>query len=122
MSRPIEKFEQDGLAILLVRSSDAVVIRWQGISDARQPGSFLNPLLAQLTSDAAGSPVTVDLTGLEYINSATVSPLISFIKNLDAASSQVLVRFGKADWQQVHRRCMVAIARTLQHVEIEGES
>ena len=34
----------------------------------------------------------------------------------------VLVRFGKADWQQVHRRCMVAIARTLQHVEIEGES
>ena len=34
------------------------------------------------------------------MNSATVAPLIKFIKILDASSSSVLVLFSNADWQR----------------------
>ena len=67
-----------------------------------------------------GAEVTVDFTKLEYMNSATVSPLINFVKTLDGTCTRILVVFAQTDWQRTHLQCMRAIATTLRHTMVES--
>ena len=121
MSASVERFEQNGLSIVVSKSDRETAIRWHGVSDARDPGKFLHPIVNQLTSELAGTNVTVDFSCLEYMNSATVAPIINFVKGLDSNGASVLVLFADADWQRTHLRCMKAISRTLTHVRVEGK-
>jgi anti-anti-sigma regulatory factor len=115
-------FEQDELSISVQRSKEGAVVIWRGVSDARNPGSFLNPMAERLLPLLKGARVTVDFRLLEYMNSATVAPLINFVKRLDANGSPVTVVFSDIDWQRVHMTCMKSIARTLTNVRVEGRS
>jgi hypothetical protein len=120
MTDPIVKFERDGLCIQMERAADQVTVSWLGVSDSRSPATFLNPIIEQITRSAAGSQVTVDFTRLEYMNSATVTPLISLVKSLEQAKAQVLLLFAEVDWQRTHLECLKAIARTMSNVRVEG--
>jgi hypothetical protein len=121
MSASTDRFEQDGLIITVAKSARSVSITWSGVSDSRNPATFLNPFIRKLVQEVRGFAVTIDFTALEYMNSATVSPIIHFIKALDADGTQVLVLFTENDWQRVHLRCLRSIARTLTHVRVEGK-
>ena len=112
-------FEQDELSISVQRSRGAAVVVWRGVSDARNPGEFLKPMAERLVPQLKGTKVTVDFRLLEYMNSATVAPLIQFVKSLDANGSAVTVVFSDIDWQRVHMNCMKSIARTLGNVRVE---
>jgi len=120
MTDPVVKFEQDGLCIQMTRAAGHITVSWLGVSDSRSPAAFLNPVIEQITRSAGGSAVTVDFTRLEYMNSATVTPLISLVKSLDQAKSRVLLLFAEVDWQRTHLQCMKAIARTMSNVRVEG--
>ena len=113
-------FEQDDLSISVQRSKDTAIVIWRGVSDARNPGIFLNQMAEDLLPKLKGTKVTVDFRLLEYMNSATVAPLINFVKRLDAHGSPVTVVFSEIDWQRVHMNCMKSIARTLKNVRVEG--
>jgi len=112
-------FKNDALTIVVLQSDDRATIRWMGESDARNPGEFLNPIFSQLVKELQGLPIAVDFSALEYMNSATVSPLITCVKSFDGAGSAVQVIFSDVDWQRTHVQCMRTIARTLKHVTIE---
>jgi hypothetical protein len=43
-----------------------------------------------------------DFAGLEYMNSATVVPVIASVKKLDAVASSLSVVFSDAGWQRTH--------------------
>lgn len=116
------KFEHEGLVILASRTGTRCLIAWRGVSDGRSPAMFLNPVIKQLVELAKGSAVTVDFTRLDYLNSATVAPMLSLVRSLDANEQPVLVLFADIDWQRTHLKCMSAIARTLQHVKVEGRA
>lgn len=116
------RFERDALTILVHRSGIEAAMLWVGESDSRNPSEFLNPIIKQQVSELAGLPVTVDLTGLTYMNSATVAPLISCIKLFDASASAVHVLFSDADWQRTHVQCLRAISRTLKRVRIDVQA
>lgn len=116
------RFVRDGLTILIERSEGEATVTWQGISDARNPGQVLRPVLDHITHELKDVKVTLDFTGLEYMNSSTVSPIISLIKALDAGGKDTLVVFSDTDWQVTHLRCMKAIARMLSHVRVEASS
>lgn len=115
-------FEQDDLSIVVKRSRDVTEVQWRGISDARNPSRFLNASTEAILPKLKGTKVTVDFRALEYMNSATVAPLIQFVKVLDAEGLSVLVVFSEVDWQRVHYNCMRSIARTLKHVKVETRS
>ena len=85
MSEQKWQFEQDGLVINASRTNGKGTVAWRGVSDSRTPGVFLRPVLRELSEKMKGAEVTVDFTKLEYMNSATVSPLINFVKTLDGA-------------------------------------
>ncbi len=67
MTDPVVKFERDGLCIQMERAAGQVTVSWLGVSDSRSPAAFLNPIIEQITRSAAGSPVTIDFTRLEFI-------------------------------------------------------
>jgi hypothetical protein len=67
-----------------------------------------------------GAEVTVDFTKLEYMNSATVSPLINFVKALDGTCKRIMVLFSETDWQRTHLQCMRAIATTLRNTMVDS--
>lgn len=120
MSEPVVQFEQDGLCIQMSRADGQVTVSWLGVSDSRVPAAFLNPVIEQVVQSARGSSVTVDFTRLEYMNSATVTPLIALVRALDDARCPVLLLFAEVDWQRTHLQCMRAISRTLSNVRVEG--
>lgn len=113
------KYENEGLTVHVSRHGDEASLAWTGESDARSPGDFLNPLMARLVKELAGLQVTVDFSGLTYMNSATVAPLIMCIKSFDGAAQSVLVVFSDMDWQRTHVQCVRTISRTLKRVKIE---
>ncbi|HEX6272822.1 MAG TPA: hypothetical protein VFZ53_07280 [Polyangiaceae bacterium] len=115
-------FEQDELSISVQRSRGSAIVVWRGVSDARNPGEFLKPMAERLVPQLKGTKVTVDFRLLEYMNSATVAPLINFVKSLDANGARVTVVFSEIDWQRVHMNCMKSIARTLNNVRVETRS
>ena len=115
----VSKYERDALVINVTRSGDDVKIAWAGESDSRSPSEFLTPLFARLVTEFAGLNVTIDFSGLKYMNSATVAPLIVSIKSFDTSASSLLVVFSDMDWQRTHVQCVRAISRSLKKVRIE---
>jgi hypothetical protein len=94
-------------------------LRWQGVSDSPDPSAFLDAVIRRAVRELKGCAMAVDFRKLEYMNSATVSPLINLVKALDVGSLGVLVLFSDADWQRTHFQCMKTIPRTLKHVQVE---
>jgi anti-anti-sigma regulatory factor len=115
----VSKFERDGLAFVITKSKRSAVVAWEGVSDSRDPKAFLDTVMQQAVKDLTDFDVTIDFRRLDYMNSATVAPLIKFIKILDGSSASVLVVFSNADWQRTHYQCVKTIARTLKHVRVE---
>ena len=120
MSEQRWQFEQDGLVISASRVNGKGTVAWCGVSDSRTPGLFLRPELRDLLEKMKGAEVTVDFTRLEYMNSATVSPLINFVKALDGGGKRIVVLFSETDWQRTHLQCMRAIATTLKHTLVDS--
>ncbi|WP_437819720.1 hypothetical protein [Sorangium sp. So ce1078] len=112
-------FEHDGLVVRISREADRARIAWSGVSDIRSPAAFLNPHLGDWSAKLKDTDVTVDLTGLEYMNSATVKPLLDLVKMLDQTSRFVLVIFRDNDWQRAHRNCMAVLARALKNTRVQ---
>lgn len=113
------KYEHEGLTVVVTRHGQEASVAWVGESDGRSPGDFLNPLTTRLVQEFSGLNVTIDFSGLTYMNSATVAPLIVCIKSFDAGAESVLVMFSDMDWQRTHVQCVRTISRTLKKVRIE---
>jgi hypothetical protein len=114
------KFEQGELVIAFERSVDQATMSWRGVSDSRNPDEFLEPVFRHVLSKAQGCELEIDFTGLDFMNSSTVSPIISLLKKLDAAKISTSVIFSDIDWQQTHMRCLRTIARVMPNVVVES--
>ena len=122
MSSMTQRFESGSLVLSVMRTAATTTIAWTGESDSRNPGEFLNPLVAKLAKDLTGLSVVIDFSELTYMNSATVAPLIMCIKSLDGTANSVLVVFSDQDWQRTHVQCVRTISRQLKKVKIEVRS
>jgi hypothetical protein len=119
MTAATTTYENENLVVHVRRHGHEASVAWTGESDGRSPGDFLNPLMTRLVKDFTGLQVTIDFSGLTYMNSATVAPLIMCIKAFDGAAESVLVIFSDMDWQRTHVQCVRTISRTLKKVKIE---
>lgn len=120
MNDTIDTFAKDELNITVSKSPTTATMRWSGMCDARDPETLLGPFMRKLVRELQGKTVTIDFREFEYMNSATVSPILQFIKMLDAAGTPtVLVYDTTVAWQRVNFQCMKAIARTLKHLQVD---
>jgi hypothetical protein len=116
-----ERYDHDGLVISVTPDDRGqLVVQWFGVSDSRDPSTDLVPFLAHLSESCRAKAVLIDFSKFEYMNSATVSPLINFIKQLDALGAWTTLRFdASVPWQKTNAQCMRAIARTLNHLTVQ---
>ncbi|HMU39330.1 MAG TPA: hypothetical protein PKE31_09980 [Pseudomonadota bacterium] len=122
MTAHIKTFEQEGLIIRFVQQTSLAKMIWMGVSDSRDPSKFLGSVTQTLLAEVHETPFEIDLRSLEYMNSATLGPLMSFIKALDQNGVQTVLRFNTAvDWQRINCQCMKAVVRTLKHISVEGK-
>jgi len=112
-------YEHEGLHVRVSTTSGGARIEWKGVSDSCNPGEFLNPLITDWSGKLKNLEVTVDLSELDYMNSATIKPLINLVKLLDGNGQRVLIRFRDVDWQRTHRNCMSVLARTLRNTQVQ---
>lgn len=81
------------LTIRVAREGNQVHVRWQGVSDARDPGAAISPYLDRLVGELAGAVVHIDFSAMEYMNSATVAPILRFIRALDREAARIVVLY-----------------------------
>jgi hypothetical protein len=123
MSGASERFQHDTLTIDVTHTGGAVRIVWRGESDIREPSEALVPFLLRLADGLKARRVTIDFRKFAYMNSATVSPIIQFVRRLDTNGAETVILYDRVvDWQRVNFNCMKTIARTLSHVQVQGES
>ena len=115
-------FEQDGLRIRVTRARGSGKMVWTGSSDSRQPNQFLTPVIRRVVEAMKGAHLTIDFRKLEYMNSSTVSSILSLLKSLDREEIETDVVFADSDWQLTHLRCMRTVTRVLKFITVGGES
>jgi hypothetical protein len=119
MSDSEMRFERGGLVIALSRIGNIGTMAWLGTSDSRDPSEFLEPVFRRALEKLQDCQLIIDFSGLEFMNSSTVSPIIALLKNIDSKGITCSVQFSDVDWQRTHMRCLRTISRALPHVSVD---
>jgi anti-anti-sigma regulatory factor len=114
------RFEQGGLVISLNHTGNVATMTWLGTSDSREPSEFLDPVFRRVLGEIRDCELVIDFSGLEFMNSSTVSPIIALLKRVNSQGVKCSVQFSDVDWQRTHMRCLQTIARVLPHVTVDS--
>lgn len=116
-----ETFERDGLVVRVKHQDGHVEVAYEGTSDARDPQQFLGPIMKKvIESSKDKSSVKIDLSTLKYMNSASVGPLITLMKELaQSGIAAVFLWDTKVNWQRANFLCMKTLSKTMTNIAIE---
>lgn len=72
------RWQQGELTLEALAGPGELRVVWRGRSDDREPARFLGPVLAELVEACrkASARLSLDFTGLEYMNSSTFTPIV----------------------------------------------
>lgn len=97
-----ETFERNDLRLEVAAREDGVYVTWLGRSTARDPSSFLAPLLFDTLTRADKNLVTLDFRRLEYMNSSTITPVIRLLHEAKKRSLRLKILYDRASrWQEL---------------------
>ena len=100
----MKRWLQGTLSLELTEAPEALRLTWAGRSTAREPARFLMPLLAESFASArtAGLPLVLDFTGLDYMNSSTLTSVIRALDESRRLSVPVVLEYSLARrWQEL---------------------
>jgi hypothetical protein len=119
MSKALSEFKLGSLDIKVAGDDRSASIIWRGVSDERDPGPTLRKYFATLLPQLKGKQVRVDFRPIEYMNSASVGAMITFVKDLNTAGiSATLVYRVENTAQRVNFQCMKNLAMTMSGIEV----
>ncbi len=109
---------------LEVRSGEsAIEVAWLGRSTARDPSSFLGPILtdALRQAGAAGQGVVLDFRRLEYMNSSTITPVIRLLHEAKRGTARVKILFKQTSrWQELSFSALTIFQTDDERIQIRG--
>ncbi|MFO0579327.1 MAG: hypothetical protein U1A78_35445 [Polyangia bacterium] len=119
MSPEKQCFTEEDLSIQVSYDGDSATVEWSGMSEIQSPELSVGPFLKGLAPRLQGKKVTMDFRQLEYINSATLQPILSLIKELDDNKIDTVIKYDKAmESQRITFRCIIAITQPLTHITV----
>lgn len=119
MSPENQTFQEEELSIQVRCEGDSATVVWSGMSEIQSPELSVGPFLKTLAPRLQGKKVTMDFRELEYINSATLQPILSLIKELDDNKIDTVIKYDKAmESQRITFRCIIAITQPLTHISV----
>lgn len=119
MSTANHTLEVDELKIQLITDNENARITWQGVSELEDPAASIGGFLRGLIPDIKSKHVVMDFRPLEYMNSATLQPLLLVLKEYNAAEIRTEIIYDPGvEWQRIVFRSVAAISTTLSRVSI----
>lgn len=119
MSIGTQKLELNELILIVEEKLAETTVRWQGISEIQDPEASLGPFLRALIPQLESRKLVMDFTALDYMNSATLQPLLRMLRALnDNQISTELIYNSAMDWQRVNFRSIKTITTALSHISI----
>lgn len=117
--KEIASFSQERMRVSVIDQERQVIVSWRGVFDALNPHQTLGEFLWKQQEALRNKDVLIDFSKMEFLNSATLSVMLRFVKELDAITPKLTLKFNTTEsWQMVSFRCMKAISRTLKHTEV----
>jgi hypothetical protein len=117
----MENLKSGNLNIKVKADKDFIRIEWIGKSDRRDPSNVLMPYLEGLVQELKGKNVEVIFQNLSYMNSSTVPPIISFMKDLDATVKKAVFVYDKSsNWQAASFKALKTISKNLKNIEVNS--
>jgi hypothetical protein len=102
-----------------------VLVRWLGRSMAREPRTFLQPVLQRMldVSVTQQKPLVLDFRALEYFNSSTITPVVRLLHEVHRTTGRVVVRYrDDLPWQRLSFSALKALTGDGSRVVIDGGS
>ncbi len=102
MADAVKHFVQGELTLELVETPNELRLTWRGKSADRDPSRFLVPVLSEAldAARAAGLPLVMDFSALEYMNSSTFTPVVKALDESRRLSVPVVLEYSIArKWQ-----------------------
>ena len=109
----------DELQIRFSTENERPVISWHGSSELQDPSDSIGGFLHSLIPAIRGKRVTMDFRLLEYMNSATLQPLLRIMReyNVSDVFTEILYD-ANVEWQRILFRSVAAISTTLANVSV----
>ena len=107
------------LWIHVQREASHVAIIWAGTSEAREPALYLLPYLDDLVNELHGSVVEIDFSAMDFMNSATIAPIVRFLRSLDRHCTKVRVLYDPSrTFQRTTFSAIKALGIVLRKLEV----
>lgn len=111
----------DHLKIEIDHVDDVVEIRWNGELAVRNPRELVGASLDILRTSLRKQKVCVDFRNFEYMNSASVTVVMEFLRASSEIAEAVRVRYRPSlQWQKTFFGAMRVIARNWNNIEIQS--
>jgi len=115
----MKQIEIDELVILYENNEKGMLIKWTGISKEMDPSAKLIPIMNSLLEEASGNLI-LDFYDLEYINSASVVPIITFVKAADERKIYTEIQYNpQLSWQKSMFKAFTALTKILKYLSIK---
>jgi hypothetical protein len=102
MGDAVKRFGQGELTLELRETPAELRLTWLGKSSEREPSHFLVPVLTEALerARAAGLPLIMDFSALEYMNSSTFTPVVKALDESRRLSVSVVLEYSTSrKWQ-----------------------
>lgn len=101
----IQELSKNQFKALACLEENAVRLYFSGKMDDQRPSSYMNPFLDAALEKAKASRLNlfVDLSGLDYMNSAGIAPLARLIEQIEGGGTMriSLLFDGRKLWQDI---------------------
>jgi hypothetical protein len=115
----MKSFEAEDLKIEIVESEGVKTLTWLGKSLISNTGAVLDPFFEEIVKECKGNKITMDFTKLLIMNSSTVPPILSFIKNMEESKNYLEVIYDDSKfWQHTSFRLLNVIILPYKYVKL----
>jgi hypothetical protein len=102
MGDAVKRFGQGELTLVLAETPSELRLTWLGKSSEREPSRFLVPVLTEALerARAAGLPLVMDFSALDYMNSSTFTPVVKALDESRRLAVSVVLEYSTTrKWQ-----------------------
>ena len=108
------------LNIIVKEENDVILIDWEGFCDLKDPGQILTEFFFKIFSSYIGKKIEMSFEKLLYINSSSISPIISILRKLNELQISSKIVYDKSVfWQEISFKSFIAITAKLDYVTIK---
>ncbi|OQY40398.1 MAG: hypothetical protein B6229_01875 [Spirochaetaceae bacterium 4572_7] len=119
----MESLNYEDLNIEVLDLNTHIKVSWSGKSRTQNPENILDDYLAKLSKYSIGTKMVINFDKLESMNSSTIPPLLTFIKNLEENNIHAVFEYNvNKDWQRASFKPLTVITSKFNYVKIRPSS